>query len=190
MQWILMYWNLRGKKTYSYIVCFLLLINISFFLVTAGSFVALTLMNKAPEKVTKPIPVDVSFNNFKKKPKCNEAIWRKTNYLQLFITVQAYWLCNLLLCWSTVREMLPKCQGLGGQCSNPFRQGRKMLLRKHSNRVLFFSLKSQRGYGQSGDGSRKIRAIFVSIEWYFEYLKEDLFVFGLLFFVILALTDN
>lgn len=54
----------KGKKTYSYIVCFfLLLINISFFLVTAGSFVALTLMNKAPEKVTKPIPVDVSFNN-------------------------------------------------------------------------------------------------------------------------------
>lgn len=69
-----MYWNLRGKKTYSYIVCFLLLINISFFLVTAGSFVALTLMNKAPEKVTKPIPVDVSFNNLKKKTKCNEAI--------------------------------------------------------------------------------------------------------------------
>lgn len=53
----------KGEKSYSYIVCFLLLINISFFLVTAGSFVALTLMNKAPEKVTKPIPVDVSFNN-------------------------------------------------------------------------------------------------------------------------------
>lgn len=64
----------KGEKS-SYIVCFfLLLINISFFLVTAGSFVALTLMNKAPEKVTKPIPVDVSFNNLKKKPKCNEAI--------------------------------------------------------------------------------------------------------------------
>lgn len=46
---------------------FLLLINLSFFLVTAGSFVALTLMNKAPEKVTKPIPVDVSFNKKKKK---------------------------------------------------------------------------------------------------------------------------
>lgn len=45
---------------------FLLLINLSFFLVTAGSFVALTLMNKAPEKVTKPIPVDVSFNKKKK----------------------------------------------------------------------------------------------------------------------------
>lgn len=66
----------KGKKKliHTSFVFFLLLINISFFLVTAGSFVALTLMNKAPEKVTKPIPVDVSFNNKKKKPKCNEAI--------------------------------------------------------------------------------------------------------------------
>lgn len=55
----------KGKKNLFIhrLFFFLLLINISFFLVTAGSFVALTLMNKAPEKVTKPIPVDVSFNN-------------------------------------------------------------------------------------------------------------------------------
>lgn len=65
----------KGKKNlFIHRLFFLLLINISFFLVTAGSFVALTLMNKAPEKVTKPIPVDVSFNNLKKKTKCNEAI--------------------------------------------------------------------------------------------------------------------
>lgn len=39
---------------------------------------ALTLMNKAPEKVTKPIPVDVSFNKKKKnKPKCNEGYVKK-----------------------------------------------------------------------------------------------------------------
>lgn len=50
-------------------------------MVTAGSFVALTLMNKAPEKVTKPIPVDVSFNKKKKKPKCNEGYVKKNNYL-------------------------------------------------------------------------------------------------------------
>lgn len=53
----------KGEKNLFIHRLFLLLINISFFLVTAGSFVALTLMNKAPEKVTKPIPVDVSFNN-------------------------------------------------------------------------------------------------------------------------------
>lgn len=58
----------KGEKNlFIHRLFFLLLINISFFLVTAGSFVALTLMNKAPEKVTKPIPVDVSFNNLKKK---------------------------------------------------------------------------------------------------------------------------
>lgn len=38
---------------------------------------ALTLMNKAPEKVTKPIPVDVSFNKKKKKPKCNDDYVKK-----------------------------------------------------------------------------------------------------------------
>lgn len=64
-----MYWNFRREKKktlFIRLLVFLLLINLSFFLVTAGSFVALTLMNKAPEKVTKPIPVDVSFNKKKK----------------------------------------------------------------------------------------------------------------------------
>lgn len=64
-----MYWNFRRRKKktlFIRLLVFLLLINLSFFLVTAGSFVALTLMNKAPEKVTKPIPVDVSFNKKKK----------------------------------------------------------------------------------------------------------------------------
>lgn len=57
----------RKKQLIHTSFSFLLLINLSFFLVTAGSFVALTLMNKAPEKVTKPIPVDVSFNKKTKK---------------------------------------------------------------------------------------------------------------------------
>lgn len=65
----------KKKKLIHTSFSFLLLINLSFFLVTAGSFVALTLMNKAPEKVTKPIPVDVSFK--KNKPKCNEGYVKK-----------------------------------------------------------------------------------------------------------------
>lgn len=70
-----MYWNLRGKKIYLYIVCFFLfLINIFFFLVIVGFFVVLIFMNKVFEKVIKLILVDVSFNNKKKKIKCNEVI--------------------------------------------------------------------------------------------------------------------
>lgn len=46
---------------------------------------ALTLMNKAPEKVTKPIPVDVSFNNKKKKKTKHNEGYVKKNKLPLAV---------------------------------------------------------------------------------------------------------